>query len=224
MAIQGKVILNAEYAPLEVDLSRAAVLIIDMQNAFCSKGAMFDLWGFDITTVPSIIPNIQIIAGAARDRKIKVISLAHVLYPDVREVGPMTSFQHNKVLTSYREKPEWRDKLLMRGTWGADFIDELKPLPNEIVIEKQRFSAFAGTYLDITLRTFDIRYLFFTGTATNICVESSVRDACHLQYFPILISDAAAASPSNRQESSLANIKQCFGWVTTTMDVMKILK
>ncbi len=224
MAIEGKVMLKAEHAPLEVDLSRAAVLIIDMQNAFCSKGAMFDLWGFDIDTIPAIIPNIKMVAKAARKRKIKVISLAHVLYPDVREIGPMTSFQYNKVLTSYREKPEWREKLLMRGTWGADFIDELKPQPDEIVIEKQRFSAFAGTYLDIMLRTFDIRYLFFTGTATNICVESSIRDACHLQYFPILIADAAAASPSNRQDSSLGNIKQCFGWVTTTQHVMNILK
>lgn len=220
----GKKMLQAEYHPVEVDLSRTAVLIIDMQNAFCTKGAMFDLWGFDISTIPGIIPNIKEIASTARANKIKVISLAHVLYPDVREVGPMTTFWYNKVLTSYREKPEWRDKLLMRGSWGAAIIDELKPLPEEIVIEKQRFSAFAGTYLDITLRTFDIRYLIVTGTATNICVESSVRDACHLQYFPILVSDGAAASPSNRQHDSLENIKQCFGWVTTTKDVLKILK
>jgi ureidoacrylate peracid hydrolase len=220
----GKKMLQADYHPVEIDLARTAVLIIDMQNAFCTKGAMFDLWGFDIKDIPAIIPNIKEIANTARANKIKVISLAHVLYPDVREVGPMTSFWYNKVLTSYREKPEWRDKLLMRGTWGAAIIDELKPQPDEIYIEKQRFSAFAGTYLDITLRTFDIRYLIVTGTATNICVESSIRDACHLQYLPILVSDGASASPSNRQHDSIENIKQCFGWVTTTKDVLKIMK
>ena len=224
MVKNGKVMLQAEHFPLEIDLIRTAVLVIDMQNAFCTKGAMFDLWGFDISTVPAIIPNIQAIIGAARSAKIKVISLAHVLYPDVREVGPMTSFWYNKVMISFREKPQWRDKLLMRGTWGADFIDELKPQPDEIVIEKQRFSAFAGTYLDIALRTFDIRYLIVTGTATNICVESSIRDACHLQYFPILVSDGAAASPPDRQHDAIENIKQCFGWVTNTRNVLNILK
>ncbi len=224
MVTQEKVMLQAEYEPLEIDLGRLAVVVIDMQNAFVSKGAMFDIWGFDISKTPAVIQPIKDIISAARARKIKVIHLAHVLYPDVREVGPMSNFWYNRVLQSWREKPELRDKMLMRGTWGADIIDELKPLPDEIYIEKQRFSAFAGTYLDITLRTFDIRYLIFTGVATNICVESSVRDASHLQYLPILVSDATEASPPNRKKDSLENIKQCFGWVTTTAEVLKVLK
>lgn len=223
MVEKGKVLLQAEPAPLEIDLRRLAVLMIDMQNAFVSKGGMFDVWGFDISTIPRVIQPIKEITGAARKKGVRVVNLAHVLYPDAREVGPMSVFWNNKVLQSWREKPEWRDKLLMRGTWGAAIIDELKPPADEIYIEKQRFSAFAGTYLDMTLKTFDIRYLIFVGVATNICVESSIRDACHLEYLPVLVSDAAAASPSNRQEASIGNIKQCFGWVTNTKEVLNIL-
>ncbi len=224
MAEKRMVMLQAEFEPLQVDLSRMAVVVIDMQNAFVSKGGMFDIWGFDISGNPRVIQPIKDIANAARAKNVKVINLAHRLSADGREVGPMSTFQHNKVMQSWREHPEWRDKLIMKGTWGADFIDELKPPAQEIVIEKQRFSAFAGTYLDMTLKTYDIRYLVFTGVATNICVESSLRDACHLEYFPILVSDATAASPPDRQEATIGNVKQCFGWVTTTKEVLKILK
>ena len=117
-----------------------------------------------------------------------------------------------------------RDKMTMRGTWGAQIIDELKPREDEILIEKRRFSAFVGTDLDTTLRSYDIKYLIFTGVATNICVESSLRDACHLEYLPILISDAAAASPPSRQESTIANVIQVFGWATNTEKLLHDLK
>lgn len=215
---------EAQPEPLEIDLKRTAILVIDMQNAFVSKGGMFDLWGFDITTIPKVIGPIKKILTAARAKKIRVVYFAHTLYPDVREVGPMSRFWINQVLKTYREKPEWRDKLLLRGTWGAQIIDELKPQKDEILIEKRRFSIFTGTDLDMLLRTYDIRYLVFTGVATNICVESSLRDACHLEYLPVLISDAAAASPSSRQESTIGNVIQCFGWVTTTEKLVQALQ
>ena len=218
------VTLQAEPEPLEIDLKRMAVLVIDMQNAFVSKGGMFDLWGFDISNNPKVIEPIKRITSAARAKQIRVIYLAHVLSPDVREAGPMSTFWFNQVLKSYREKPEMRHALLLRGTWGAQIIDELKPREDEMLIEKRRFSAFVGTDLDMMLKTYDIRYLVFTGVATNICVESSLRDACHLEYLPILVSDAAAASPPSRQEATIGNVKQVFGWVTTSLNLIKALR
>jgi len=216
--------LEAEPVSLEIDLKRLAVFVIDMQNAFVSKGGMFDLWGFDISTIPAVIGPINAIMNAAREKGVRVIHFSHTLSPDAGEVGPMSTFYYNKVLQSYREKPEMRDSLLMRGTWGAETIDELKPRQDEILIEKPRFSAFIGTGLDALLRSHDIKYLVFTGVATNICVESSLRDACHREYLPVLISDAAAASPSSRQESTIANVIQCFGWVTETEKLLKIFQ
>jgi ureidoacrylate peracid hydrolase len=216
-------LLEAQPQPLEIDWKRTAVIIIDMQNAFISKGGMFDLRGFDISSLSITISPIKRLADAARARKIRVIYVSQVLSPDLREVGPVSPYYNNYMVRAYREKPEWRDKLLLRGTWGAQIIDELKPQESDILVEKPRFSAFAGTDLDMILKTYDIRYLIFSGVATNICVESSLRDACHLQYFSILTSDAAAATPASRQEASIGNIIQCFGWVTDTEKLLKAM-
>jgi ureidoacrylate peracid hydrolase len=213
--------LQAEPQPLEIDLKRTAVLVVDMQNAFVSKGGTFDLGGRDITHIAKIVePNKKIIE-AARDKKVKVVYAVHRLTADMREIGPLSRFG----LTPDRLKdPELRRGSILEGTWGTEIIDELKPREDEMVIVKRRFGAFSGTELDMMLRTFDIRYLIITGVATNICVETSLREASHLQYLPVLISDATAASPPSRQQSSIDNIKEIFGWVTTTDNILEALQ
>ena len=223
MADKGTIILRAEAEPAEIELSRLAVVIIDMQNAFVSRGGMFDLLGIDIEPSRRVIQQIRSILEAARSRNIKVIHVTHRLSPDLRELGPVSMYFNNRFIRAGREKPEWRDKMILRGTWGAEIVEELQPLAGEIVIEKPRYSAFAGTNLDEVLRTFDIRHLIFAGVATNVCVESTIRYAYHLEYFPVLVADASAAAPVERHESSVANIKQCFGRVTTTKDVLEAL-
>ncbi len=214
------VTLSADPKPLELDIKRTAVLIIDMQNAFCRKGGMFDLGGRDISLIPQTYGPIRRVSTVAREKGIKVVYIVHRLSPDLREVGPLSRYSFRGML----ERPEARDKLILQGTWGAEIIDELAPRQDEMVIEKRRFSAFVGTELDMMLKTFDIRYLIFTGVATNICVESSLRDASHLQYLPILVSDAVAASPPSRQESTLANVREVFGWVTTSDNIVSALR
>ena len=113
--------------------------------------------------------------------------------------------------------------MLLRGAWGADIIDELKPRKDEILIEKRRYSAFAGTDLDMTLKTFEIKYLAFMGLTANICVETSLRYANHLEYFPILISDATDASQPEAKEATINNVKQVFGWVTQSKNLIKAM-
>ncbi len=211
------VTLRAEPAPLQMDLSRTAIIIVDMQNTFCKKGGGFDLGGRDISLIPATYEPINRIAEAARAKKVKVVYIVHRLTADAREVGPLTRFRN----PAMRKDAPNRDRGILEGTWGTEIIDELKPAEGEMVIVKRRFSAFAGTELDMMLKTFDIRYLIFTGVATNICVESSLRDATHLQYLPIIVSDGVAASPPERQESTLANVREIFGWVTTSQDVVK---
>ncbi len=92
-----------------------------------------------------------------------------------------------------------------------------------MVIVKRRFGAFSGTELDMMLRTYDIRYLIFTGVATNVCVETSLREASQLQYLPVLVSDACAATEPSRQQSSIDNMKEIFGWVTSSDVILKAL-
>jgi ureidoacrylate peracid hydrolase len=216
--------LVAEPEPIDIDLQRTAVLIVDMQNAFISKGGMFDLRGIDVTPNQRIIEPIKKICNAARLKGIKIIYAAMVLSPDLREVGPDSTYWY-KAVKIYRENLAWKDIFLIRGTWGAEIVDELKPQKGDILFEKPRFSAFYGTNLDMLLKTCNIKYLLFAGVATNICVESSMRDAAHIGYFPILIKDASAhAGPPFMQDATIFNAKLCFGWVTDTENLLKVMK
>ncbi len=218
--------LEAEPEPLQVDLQMLSVVVIDMQNAFVSKGGMFDLSGRDISRGQGIIEPIEKISRAARARNVKVIYVVNHHSPDLRETGgPNSGYWHSPDVRMYREHPEWRDKFLISGTWGAEIVKELKPREDEIVVVKPKYSAFFGTDLDTILQTFNIKYLAFAGVATNICVEAAIRDACYRGYFPILISDASANSgPPYTQQATIYNVKVCYGWVTTTENIVKVLE
>lgn len=216
--------LNAEPEPIDLDLKRTAVVVIDMQNAFVSKGGMFDLRGFDVTPTLKIVEPIRKICEAARANGIKVVHLAHVLSPDLHEVGPESSFWYKSVKI-YREDPRWKEKFLIRGTWGSEIVEELKPKPGDIYVEKPRFSAFFGTNLDVILKTYNIKNLLFVGCATNICVEASIRDAGQLGYWPVLIKDAATNNgPPFMQEATIFNTKLTYGWVTDSEKLFKAVK
>ncbi len=224
MRAQKVVALKAEPEPVEVDLNRVALIVVDMQNAFASKGGMFDLAGKDLSSTLRIIEPIQKMISKARVKGIKIIYIAHRLSPDWHEAGPNSPFWFSRTSKVYRERPELRDKLIVRGTWGAEIIDELKPDKDDFVIEKLRYSAFSGTHLDMLLKNHDIKYLIFSGVATNVCVETSIRDAYHLEYFPILVADAAATDPPMSQEATIHNVRLCYGWVTSSPDVIRALQ
>jgi ureidoacrylate peracid hydrolase len=120
-----------------------------------------------------------------------------------------------------KQRPDLKEKLYVYGGWGADIIEELKPQQSDIVIRKQRYDGFIGTNLDIVLGTFGIKYLLFIGTATNICVESTIRHAFFLDYFPILVSDAVCQmGPELLQEATILNVQSTFGWVAHSKSVL----
>lgn len=220
------VMLQAEPEPLEIDLQRTAIMVIDMQNAYVSKGGMLDLIGIDVSSSPKIIEPINKINSAARAKGCKVIHVIFGNSPDLHDSGgPDTALWHKEAsLFMGREHPEWRDKFTFRGTWGADIVDGLKVEEGDIVFEKMRNSAFFQTNLDTVLKTYNIKYLVIMGTATNICVESAIRDAYFLGYFPVLVSDAAAhAGPPFVQDATIFNVISCFGWVTTSENIIKTM-
>jgi ureidoacrylate peracid hydrolase len=219
------VILEAEPEPLQIDLQRTAVVVIDMQNAFVSSGGFFNLMGMDVSETPKMVETINNVTRIARTRGVRVICIVHHHSPDLRETGgPNSGYWHKAHLHSYAEHPEWADKCFVSGTWGAEVVKGLEFKEEDIVVVKPRFSAFYGTYLDTILRTFDVKYLVFAGVATNICVEAAIRDASNLDYFPILISDATApAGPPSSRDATIHNVTMCLGWVTTSVNFVKAL-
>lgn len=220
------VVLQAEPEPIEIDLERTTIVIVDMTNSAFRETGYADLWGWK-RTPEGIEENIKKINSAARAKGVKVIYIAHQYAPDLRDTGGPNSpnWYKNQNLILYREHPEWRDRLSFKGTWGSKIIQELEPQEGDIVVEKQRYSCFVGTNLDSILKTFNIKYLAFTGVGTSICVEAGLRDAFYLDYFPILISDAAATGgPLPVHEATIWNVKECYGWVTTTENIIKAME
>jgi ureidoacrylate peracid hydrolase len=222
-----RVTVQAEPEPIEIDFSKTAVIVVDMQNAFVRRGGYWDLAGWDISATQRIIRPCQEIVDAARGKGIKIIYLQMGCSPDLSDIGGQDSPNRRKSrgLVLIHQRPELRDKLYIYGSWGADIIEELEPKPGDIVIRKQKYDGFIGTNLDIVLRTYGLKYLIFIGTATNICVESTLRHAFFLEYFPILMADAVSQlGTSTTQEATIFNVRYIFGWVTNSESFLNAIR
>ncbi len=224
------VTLQAEPSPLTIDLQRTGIMVIDVQNAFLSEGGFFKLPPPDnseaetVTDPTEKIKNIKTVTNAARAKGLKVIYTLSINPPN-ETVGPDSPYWYkNDTVIIEREQPEWRDKLIFPGTWGAEIIPDLKPERGDLLVEKPRYSAFFQTKLDTILRTYDLKYLIFTGVATNICVEATIRDAYYREYFCILNEDGVVnTGPAFTQEATKFNVKACYGWVSTTKHILKAI-
>jgi ureidoacrylate peracid hydrolase len=208
-------LLQAKPEPVEVDPSKSAVVVVDMQNAFASKGGMLDIAGADISGAQSVVDVISRILPAARRAGMPVVYLQMGYKADLSDSGGPESPNWYKELgiRLMNCRPELKGQLVTEGTWDFAVVDALAPQQGDIVVVKTRYSGFARTELDAELRARGIRFLFFTGIATNVCVESTLRDAFFLDYWPILITDATmAAGPPAVQEATLFNIQTYFGW------------
>jgi len=207
-------ILNARPEPVDIDFRKSAVVVVDMQNAFASAKGMLDLAGVDITAAAQVVHSIGGVIEAARRESVPVVYLQMGYQPDLSDSGGPTSPNWHKELgiRMMNCQPELRGKLVTVGSWDFEIVDELKPRGGDLVIVKTRYSGFARTPLNEELRKRGIRFLFFTGIATNVCVESTLRDAFFLDYWPILISDAAMGSQKAMHEATLQNVEAFFGW------------
>jgi ureidoacrylate peracid hydrolase len=209
---------------VEIDPSRAALIVIDMQNAFGSKGGMFDKAGIDISGIQEAVPPTAAAVEAARQAGIKVVWIKMGFQPDLSDLGAEDVpngflFLHLGV----------KDGVLARDEWGTDIVDELTPDDGEPVIYKTRFSAFYRTELDELLRSYGAKHLMITGCTTSICVESTIRDAFFRDYHCILLEDCAAEpmgrdlSRSNH-EATVLLVERIFGSVSNSSDFINAVQ
>ena len=210
--------MEARPEPVAIDPQQSALIVVDMQNAFASKQGMLDLAGADISAAQRVIQLAVQVLDAARGAGIPIVYLQMGYQPDLSDSGGPESPNWHKELgiRMMNRRPELRGKLVTVGSWDFDIVGELKPRPDDVVITKTRYSGFAHTPLDDELKRRGVRYLFFTGIATNVCVESTLRDAFFLDYWPILIADAAMGSDAQGHEAALRNVESFFGWTVTT--------
>ncbi|HDS4348901.1 pyrimidine utilization protein B [Klebsiella aerogenes] len=209
--------LSARPESLTFAPQHSALIVVDMQNAYASQGGYLDLAGFDVSATRPVIDNINLAVAAARAAGMLIIWFQNGWDEQYVEAGGPGSPNYHKsnALKTMRQRPELQGKLLAKGGWDYQLVDELRPREGDIVLPKPRYSGFFNTPLDSILRSRGIRHLVFTGIATNVCVESTLRDGFFLEYFGVVLEDAThQAGPVFAQQAALFNIETFFGWVS----------
>lgn len=223
-----EIVIPANPQPIKINTEKTALVVVDMQNAFCAAGGVFDLAGnLDKAKIEKVTEVDKKVIGSCRNAGLKIVYLRMGYRPDLADTGGPDSpnYWKERALAQWREKPETKDRILTVGSWNWEIIDELKPQPGDILVNKNRYSGFLNTDLDVVLRTHGIKYLLFTGVFTNVCVESNIRDAFFHEYFPILISDGCGnMGPDYLQDATIYNVSRVFGWVATSDELMAALK
>jgi ureidoacrylate peracid hydrolase len=223
----GSITLPAKPEPIAFDVASSALIVVDMQNAYATKGGYLDLAGFDVSATGPVIETIAKAVAAAHAAGMLVIWFQNGWDPDYVEAGGPGSpnWHKSNALKTMRRRPDMNKRLLSKGSWDYALVDALTPEPGDIVLPKPRYSGFYNTQLDSLLRGRGIRTLVFTGIATNVCVESTLRDGFFLEYFGIVLADAThQAGPPSLQESALFNIETFFGWVSDVVSFEAVLK
>jgi len=229
--------IQATPEPITIDPARTAMIVVDMQNDFGTKGGMFDRAGVDITLIQKVVEPISRVLESARRAGMKIIYLKMGFRPDLSDAGPADS--PNRLKTSHlgfgdtmRAPNGTEGRILIRDTWNTEIVDGLTPQPGDIVLYKTRFSGFYQTGLDNILKTVNARYLVVTGCTTSVCVESTVRDAMFRDYSCLLLDDCMAepignvgsSSAGSNHEASLLVIQARFGWVSRSEEFVGALK
>lgn len=202
--------------------AETALVVVDMQNGFLKPGGYFDVVGYDLSHAPRTIAKVGRVLAAARRAGLTVAFIQSGFDARHTVVGGRTApaWHKSEAQVVMRERPELAYALITEGTRDYGIVDELAPRPDEIVVRKSRYSGFAGTNLDQVLRARRVRNIVFCGVAANVCVETTLRDAYHHEYFALLIRDAThQAGPDHLLDATIWNVERFFGWTATVAEV-----
>lgn len=216
--------IQATPEPVEIDPTRTAVLVIDMQNAFGSPGGMFDKAGIPITSIQAAVAPTRAAVEAARLAGVKIVYLKMGFNADLSDIGAEDA-PHGQFVLHLGVK----DGVLTRDAWGTDILDELAPTDDDTVVYKTRFSGFYRTELDELLKASGIKYLIVTGCTTSICVESTVRDAFFRDYHCVVLEDCTAEPMGGdlsrtNHDATILLIERIFGSVSTSTNFIDALQ
>jgi len=181
--------------------SRTAIIVVDMQNDFCSPNGAMAALGSDISANVSVASRLPRFLDSARALGCLIVW--------VRQ-----SNREELVSAARRRQAQTmnRDVLTVckAGTWGTELVDGLIPAPGDPIIEKSRYSAFVGTPLHNLLRAQERDHVVVCGTAANVCVDSTIRDAYMADYSVTMSSDLVGWTRKDLALSAIANLEFYF--------------
>ena len=188
-----------------------ALIVVDMQNGFVSKGGSYDKLGMNTSNYRKIIPKLKDLIEFCRSKEIPIFYTEAV--KEASGIDLLTKI-HNFLPKSRQERLKF--PICIRGTWDGVTLDKLKPKKNDHVVIKRRDSAFQDTELRVWLQSEGINLLVFTGIDTSICVETSLREGFNIGYDVALISDATASGIKEHYKTTLERVRDYYGLVMST--------
>jgi ureidoacrylate peracid hydrolase len=188
----------------------AALLVIDMQNDFCAQGGYMQRErGYNVAFAQGVADNIRPLLAAARETGALVVWV-HSIYDF-------------KYLSAAHIAKRGKEGCCMEGSWGAQPF-ELAPQAGEMVIHKHHYNGFHGTALDTCLRARGIETLIFTGVATNVCVDSTLRAGFFLDYRIVLAEDCVGSNSREGHLGTLATVRNNIGVVSSAAAIAQGLR
>lgn len=203
----------------KADPSHAALVIVDVQNDFCAVGGMMHREGNDLSLVEAMVPRLLRLIDAARRAGVLVVYIQSIYG---RTGSPYLSEVWLEQAQRKRQGSYTTYGVCEEGSWNFEFFGGIDPRDDELVVHKHRYSAFQGGDLDVILRSRGIRAVILTGVATNVCVETTAREAFVNDYHVVLVDDCSATYRQEDHDSTLRNIDNFFGEVTTGQQLAQI--
>ncbi|MGS0684266.1 cysteine hydrolase family protein [Nakamurella sp. GG22] len=217
-------VVEAAPAPFPLPPGKVALVVIDMQRDFLLPGGFGETLGNDVSLLQKVVPPLAEVLAAARSAGMLVIHTREGHLPDLSDCPPAKL---------RRGKPSQRigdvganGRILIRGEYGHDIIDELAPIPGEIVIDKPGKGAFYATELETVLQTAGITHLVVTGVTTEVCVHTTVREANDRGYDALVLSDCVGSYFPEFQRVGLDMVSAqggIFGWVADSRALLAAL-
>ncbi len=208
------VTVEAEPASFRFDPARTALVLIDMQRDFVEPGGFGETLGNDVSTLQAVIPPLRRVLDDARARGLMVIHTREGHLPDLSDCPPAKLSRGAPSLRIGDPGP--RGRILVRGEFGHDIVDDLAPVAGELVVDKPGKGSFYSTGLHDHLKAHGITSLVVTGVTTEVCVHTTVREANDRGYECLVLSDCVGSYFPEFQRVALAMISAqggIFGWV-----------
>ncbi|GAA4689368.1 cysteine hydrolase [Pseudonocardia yuanmonensis] len=206
------------------DPATTALVIIDMQRDFCEPGGFGETLGNDVSLLRSVIPPLQRVLATARSTGMTVIHTREGHVPDLSDCPPAKLNRGNPTLRIGDPGPKGR--ILVRGEYGHDIVDELAPLPGELVVDKPGKGSFHGTAFGPELEARGITSLIVAGVTTEVCVHTTVREANDRGYECLVLSDCTGSYFPEFHRVALEMIAAqggIFGWVAPSSALLAAL-
>lgn len=211
------VAVAAQPQDVVVDAARSALVIVDMQNDFCARGGYLDHRGIDITPDRAPIEPLRALVPVLRAQDVPIVWLNWGVRRDLLNIHPSLLHAHTQDGSGagLGERIPGGAEILLKGSWGAQIVDELNPGEQDIHVTKHRFSGFWDTELDSILRNMGRTTLFFAGVNADQCVMTTLEDASFLGYDVLMLRDCVGTtSPAYCMQATEYNVKLLYGFMT----------